>query len=510
MTLPDHNDGAEDEVVMIECRDVTKRFGGTTALDGVSVAFRSGEVHALVGENGAGKSTLGKVVAGVHQPDLGDVLIDGAPVSLRSPKVAFAHGITMVAQELSLVPGRSTIDNVFLGTEIARSGIVDRRASLRRFDELSEQYGMHVDPHVRVGDLPVAEQQGVEILRALARDARFIVMDEPTARLSKTEATALASNIGDLTERGIGVIYVSHFLDEVLEIADTVSVMRNGRIVRTVPAAEETKTTLVEGVAGRTLDAAFPNRRPNDPTHTPLLRVDALSGREVFRDVSFDVRPGEIVTLAGLVGSGRSEVVRTIFGADAATSGSMTLGGEPFAPSSPEAAIRAGVAMIPESRRTQGLFTRRSVKENITLTHLSRFARGGVVRRRPERRAATQAAAEVDLRGATIDSTMDVLSGGNQQKTLFARWMVERPRLLIADEPTRGVDVGAKRTIYDMIAQLASEGMGVLVVSSEIEEVLGLAHRILVMRGGRLVGELDGATADEADVMNLAFGNEAA
>lgn len=493
----------------IECRGVTKRFGGTTALDAVSVEFQAGRVHALVGENGAGKSTLGKVLAGVHAPDAGAITMDGVEVTLRSPKAALDHGITMVAQELSLVAGRSTMDNVFLGTEVARRGIVDRKAALRRFEGLTEQYSLTVDPRARVSDLSVAAQQEVEILRALARDARFIIMDEPTARLSHREAKRLANIIEDLSDRGVGVIYVSHFLDEVLDIADTVTVLRNGQRVRTAPAEDETKESLIEAVAGRSLEATFPDREVTAWAGEPVLQVSGLSSPGVFDDISFEVHAGEIVTLAGLVGSGRSEVVRAIFGADSPATGTMRLAGIPHAPRSPRDAIEAGIGMIPESRRTQGLFSRCSVKENVTLSQLNHFARFGVVRRGAERAAADAATTKVQLRGATVDSLMEELSGGNQQKTLFARWMMDPPRLLIADEPTRGVDVGAKQAIYEMLARLAAEGTGVLVVSSELEEVLGLAHRILVMRSGSLVGELDGPSAEEADVMRLAFGGDA-
>ncbi|MEM9519879.1 MAG: sugar ABC transporter ATP-binding protein [Actinomycetota bacterium] len=498
--------GSGTQPSVIECRGLTKRFGGTTALADVSVEFRTSEVHSIVGENGAGKSTLGKVIAGVHQPDEGVVTIDGATASLRTPKHALGHGITMVAQELSLVPGRSVLDNVFLGTEDTRAGFVDRRASRRRFDALVERYDMAIDPHARVGDLSVAEQQRVEILRALARSARFIIMDEPTARLSHHEALALADNVTELTAAGVGIIYVSHFLDEVLRISDAITVMRNGEVVRTAPASVETKDSLIEGVAGRTLDATFPARIRPPADAEVVLDVQGLGRTGAFENVSFQIRAGEIVTLAGLVGAGRTEVARAVFGADAPTTGSMQLDGRPFAPSSPQAAIRAGIGMIPESRRSQGLFFRRNVRENVTVSHLPQFSQAGVLRRRDEQLAADAAATDVELRGATTNSLMDELSGGNQQKTLFARWMMSPPRLLIADEPTRGVDVGAKRAIYEMLTRLAASGMGVLVVSSELEEVLGLAHRVLVMRAGTVVGALDGETAQEHDVMRLAFG----
>jgi len=486
---------------------VTKRYGGTVALDAVDVAIDAGTVHALVGENGAGKSTLGKVIAGVLSPDEGELEINGRPVRLKSPRAALDLGITMVAQELSLVPARSVVENVYLGIEHHRGPLVIDTADRDNFNGLTTRFGIDLPPDQIVETLSVADQQKVEILRALARNADLVVMDEPTARLTSDEAMTLRRTVRDLASRGVTIVYVSHFLEEVLAIADTVTIMRDGSIVRTGPVTDETHESLIEGIIGRSLDAAFPQRRPPLPDAPVVLEVSSLGRSGAFEDISFVVRAGEIVTLAGLVGSGRTEVARAVFGADQPTSGTMKLNGEPFAPRSPRSAIRAGVAMVPESRKEDGLFPERSVRENMTLAHLDRFVtRFGVVRTAQERAAANKTTEDVGLTGATIDSTMAELSGGNQQKSLFGRWLVSRPRLFIADEPTRGVDVGAKRGIYDLLVNLAAEGMAVLIVSSELEEVLGLAHRILVMREGRIVGELEGSQATEADVMILAFG----
>ncbi|MEM9132449.1 MAG: sugar ABC transporter ATP-binding protein [Actinomycetota bacterium] len=476
------------------------------ALDSVDVAMEPGTIHALVGENGAGKSTLGKVIAGVHQPDEGEVLIGGEVVQLRSPRAALDRGITMVAQELSLVPTRSVLDNVFLGIESHRRGVLSMGQARGRFAELAETYGIDLDPTVRVGALPVAQQQRVEILRALARDARVVVMDEPTARLSHGEAEALGESLRGLTERGVTVIYVSHFLDEVLALSDRVTVLRNGAVIRTSATADEDRSSLVEGIAGRRLDAAYPERNPVSAEAPVVLRVEGLSRSGEFEDVSLDVRAGEIVTLAGLVGSGRTEVARTVFGAASPTAGMMELAGERYEPSSPRRAIDRGVAMIPESRRTQGLLLGRPVTDNVSLPHLDRFSRLGVVRGDAERGEVATAVADVQLTGASIDTPMYGLSGGNQQKSLFARWLVDPPTLLVADEPTRGVDVGSKRAIYDLLKELAERGMAILTVSSEIDEVLGISHRIIVMKEGRVVGELDGDGATDAELMALAFG----
>ena len=499
--------GGSRSVPHLEVRGVSKRFGGAVALQSVDAAVQAGTVHALVGENGAGKSTLGKIMAGVLLPDEGRVEVDGQPAELRSPRQALEMGITMVAQELSLVPHRSARDNVFLGTESVRGPLVDEKRDRARVARLVEEYGIEVDPDQLVGRMSVADQQKVEILRSLARNAQLIVMDEPTARLSSSEARVLRQMVRRLADGGVTVVYVSHFLEEVLTIADRVTIMRDGRVVRTSPAPSETRASLIEGIVGRSLETVFPARRPPPPEAPPVLEVKGLGREGVFQEVDFTVREGEIVTLAGLVGSGRSETARAIFGADRATEGQMVLDGAPYAPRSPRDAIRAGVAMVPESRTAQGLLGKMTVRANTTLAHLSLFALpGGFLRSRPEMEAAAEAARTVRLTGATIESMITQLSGGNQQKTLFGRWLVSRPRLFIADEPTRGVDVGAKRGIYDLLVGLAAAGMAVLIVSSELEEVLGLSHRVLVMSNGRLAGEVAGDDATETSVMELAFG----
>jgi len=491
---------------VVECRDVTKRFGGTVALDRVSVQIEPGTVHALVGENGAGKSTLGKIIAGIHSPDAGDVVIDGEPRALRSPKDALDLGIAMVAQELSLLNARSVLENVLLGIEPNRRGVLDATAARAKFEEVANRFGIDLDPFRQVGSLSVAEQQRVEIMRGLARNARVLIMDEPTARLSRQEATALSTNLRDLADRGVTVIYVSHFLDEVLDLSDRLTVLRNGKVVRTTNTADEDRASLVEGIAGRRLDAAYPTRVPASADADVVLSVRGLRRAGEFDDISFDVRAGEIVTLAGLVGAGRSEVVRTIFGASRPDSGTMTIAGDPHRPDGPHDAIAANIAMIPEARRTQGLFMVRPVSDNVSLPHLALFARSGVTDLNSEHQAVARVVDQVGITGASADSSMHTLSGGNQQKSLFARSLVRAPRLLIADEPTRGVDIGAKRAIYDLMIELAAAGTAILAVSSEIDEVLGISHRVLVMREGRIVGELDAESTNDDELMALAFG----
>ena len=487
----------------VELRAVSKNFGGTQALDDVSLTIATGSVHALVGENGAGKSTLGKIVSGVLAPDRGSVLVGGAAVSFRSPRDALAHGIAAVAQEPTIVPARTVEENVFLGAEPVFSGFVRRRVLRRQFLDLARSVGFDLPPDRPAGALRTGQQQEVEILAALVRNARLIVMDEPSAALTVEETGKLHEIIRSLARGGTTVLLVSHFLQEVLQLADTVTVLRDGRLVRTTLAGQETESSLVEAMIGRSLKAQFPvKQRP--PVDAPIaLRVRGLHSPGVS-DASFDVRAGEIVGLAGLVGAGRSELARTIFGAQRIDSGEVELAGGRRMTGGPRSALRSGVVMIPESRVDEGLVLGRSVTENVSLPSLRRLSRLGVVRRRFERRETGRVLDRVDVRGNRTAPVLS-LSGGNQQKALFARSLLSRPTLLIADEPTRGVDVGAKRAIYELIVELAQEGLGVMLISSEIDEILGLAHRVLVMRGGRIVAELDEETMSESSVLGAAF-----
>lgn len=497
-------------VPFLELERVSKRYGATVAVNDVTIAFAPGRIHALVGENGAGKSTLGKIAAGVVHPDEGALRVEGRPAHLTSPRAAIDRGITTIAQELALVPSRSVVENIFLGIEESAFGVIRTRSLEQRFRELVERTGIPVRPAARVRELSAADQQKVEILRALARGARLIIMDEPTARLSSTETTGLHETMRRLAADGTAIVFISHFLDEVLAVSDSVSILRDGRLIRTAPAADETHATLIEGMIGRSLEATFPARQRVPADAPAVLRVEGLTRTGAFEDVSFSVRAGEVVVLAGLVGSGRTEVVRAIFGADPASTGTVSVRGTPVDRSRPAGAIAAGIAMVPESRKEQGLMLGRSVRENVSLPYLPRFTRGGVVSLGAERAKVKEMVERVGVRGVRSESRVRAASGGNQQKVLFARWLLADPAVLIADEPTRGVDVGSKRTIYDLLVAQAAEGMAVLIVSSEMEEVLGLAHRVLVMRKGRIAGELDGETATEAAVIALAFGTAGA
>ena len=493
----------------VEVVGVGKRFGGVRALANVSLTIARGEIHGLVGENGAGKSTLGKIVAGVLSPDDGELRVNGRTVSYRSPREALADGITMIAQEILLVPSRSVAENVFLAREPNRAGVVNGRRLKAAYAALDERAGFGIPADVPAGMLSIAEQQKVEILRALARDAELIVMDEPTASLTAHEGEKLFEIIRRLQSRGSTIVYVSHFLDEVLALVDTVSVLKDGKLVRTSPAAEETSERLVNAMVGRSLELAFPPKQ-FPPADAPVVfSCEGLTRTGVIEDISLEIREGEIVGLAGLVGSGRSEVVRAIFGADTRTGGVLTLGGRPFTPRGPRQAISQGVALLPESRSEHGLIMDRSIIENVTLPHLAELSTATVIDGRRERREAETLMKQVDVRAESPSARVTTLSGGNQQKALFAKWLFRRPLLLLADEPTRGVDVGAKQAIYALIQSLAAGGMAVLVISSEHEEVIGLAHRVLVMRQGRIVAEFDGHDVTEDDVLSAAFATEA-
>lgn len=490
----------------VELVDVSKSFGGVQAVRNLSLTIERGAIHALVGENGAGKSTAAKIIAGALTPSSGQLRVAGEAVLLHSPRQALGHGIAMIDQELALVGARSVIDNVFLGDEARARGLLKPREQSARFAALIERTGFELDPEAIVGRLRVAEQQKVEILRALAREAELIVMDEPTARLTMVESRQLYAIVNALRDQSTTIVYISHFLDEVLALADTVTVMRDGLHVRTSPASEETSDSLVGAMLGRELELAFPKQPAGGVAGEPVLEVRNLSGAAGFADVDFTLRAGEIVGMAGLIGSGRSEFARALFGADRITAGEILLDGEPVKIRSPRAAVRRGLAMLTESRKDDGLVMGRSISENTVLPHLDEVSAWGILQPKRERARVAQMIEQLDIRTSGPNLAVSSLSGGNQQKVMFAKWLMRTPRVLIVDEPTRGVDVGAKQAIYELITGLAESGMAILLISSELEEVLGLAHRILVMRRGRIVTTLDRADATEEIVLAHAFG----
>jgi len=486
----------------VELRGVGKSFGGTWVLQDIDLTIEPGSVHALVGENGAGKSTLSKIVSGVYTADTGTLVVGDDEVSFGSPREALDRGIATIAQELALVPALSVAENVFLGREPRRAGFLDRKELRRRFLELAGPTGFELNPDVPVASLRTADQQKVEILRALARGASFIIMDEPTAALAGHDAELLHGVVRRLAASGTTVLLISHFLDEVLELADTVTILRDGRHIRTAPAAQETEASLIEGMLGRTLGSVFPERSAAPVGAETVLEVRDLVAPGV-QGVSFDVRAGEVVGLAGLVGAGRSEIAHAIYGAVPRSAGSVRVAGVD-APADVGGALRAGLFLIPESRKDQGLVLGRPIRENVTLSNLAELTVGGWVRTGAERATARDLLARVTVAGDDRRN-VSALSGGNQQKVLFARALQRPRRALIADEPTRGVDVGSRRAIYDLIAEQSRAGVGVVVISSDVEEVLGLAHRILVVRAGRIVAELTGEDMTEENILTAAF-----
>jgi ABC-type sugar transport system ATPase subunit len=483
---------------------VSKRYGGVPALVDISLTIEPGKVHALIGENGAGKSTLGKIISGVIAPDDGTLTFKGRPLVLRSPREALARGIITIAQELAIVPGLTVAENVYLGSQVATAGLVRRRETRRRFRELAHRVGFDLSPDLKAGSLSTADQQKVEIMRALSRNASIVVMDEPSAALSDRETAALHEIIRSLTRKGSAVVLISHFLSEVLSLSDTITTLRDGRLIRTVDAAGATEETLIEGMLGRSLTSAFPEKSPVDSSAPVVLEVDHLSAPGVT-DCSFVLRRGEILGIAGLVGAGRSELARAIFRDTKVSSGTVRLDGGELAGHSPHRSIGRGLVLIPESRKEMGLMMGRSARENISLSRLDLVSRFGWIASNRERRTAFQLMKKTTVKAASMGMPVSMLSGGNQQKLLFARTLMCTPTVLIADEPTRGVDVGSKRAIYDLLVGMAKDGMGIIVISSELEEILGLTHRTLVMRHGRFTAELTGSEMNEQAVLAAAF-----
>ena len=487
----------------LEVRSVSKRFGATIALDNVNLKITSGTIHSLIGENGAGKSTLGKILSGVYQLDSGEVELAGQAVIIGSPREALSRGITIIAQELSLVPSRTAADNVYLGIEDHAGPWVRRTVIKERFEELMKSSGIAVPNDRPIAELSIGDQQKVEILRALARNAEVIVMDEPTARLSVEETGVLKSVMRSLRDQGKTIIFVSHFLGDVLDVSDAITIMRDGKIIRTSKPTEETHDSLVEAMTGRKAGDAFPAKKP-PLAPVSVLEVTGLTRGALFSDISFTVGAGEIVALAGLVGSGRSEVARAIYGADPIDSGEVKLQGNTIKISHPATAISNGIAMIPESRKDQGLILDRPIRENIALPYLKKLS-SVLMKRRQENSLVSENFQAAGIRALSSEMSVRSLSGGNQQKVLFARSLAGAPTLFIADEPTRGVDVGSKRAIYELMVDLASKGMAVLVISSELDEVVGLAHRVIVMQTGKIVAELVGDQISESAVVAAAF-----
>ncbi|MFN0194634.1 MAG: sugar ABC transporter ATP-binding protein [Aestuariivirga sp.] len=481
---------------------VSKSFAGLKVLSGVSFDLRPGEVHALVGENGAGKSTLIKVLSGLHRPDEGRVLVRGTAVTFASPRDAHHAGIATVHQELLLFPELTVAENVFLGQAPKASwGGLDWGAMRRRARELLDSLDSHdLDIDVRVSTLSVANRQRVEIARALAQDARVVIMDEPTAALAEADVKRLLDIVRRLKARGVGIIYVSHKLPEIFALADRVTVLRDGQHVATKDIGEVTEASLVSMMVGRPLDRLYPKKI--GASGDAVLELRGVSYRTVVRDISFALRRGEILGIAGLVGSGRTETALTIFGITPATAGEILLDGKPVTITSPEAARDLGIAYVPEDRGQQGLIRSQPIAENIALANLKRLKRGWFVDGGKLLAEARNAMSRFGVKARGPEQLVRELSGGNQQKVVLGKWLAGTPKILIMDEPTRGIDVGAKAEIHQLMRKLAGEGMAILMISSELPEVLGMSDRVLVMNSGRII-----ASFDEGEVTAEAVGH---
>lgn len=494
--------------IAVSLAGITKRYGATTALRSIDLSAAAGTIHGLVGENGAGKSTLGKIIGGIVRPDEGTMTVHGRQVRYNSPKDAIEDGIAVMGQEISLVPKMSVLENVFLGVESRRdTGPNDGMSREEIYRRLTDRVGFRPSPRARVDSLSISEQQRVQILRALARNARILIMDEPTSSQHREELRKLHRLFCDLRDDGMTIFYVSHFLDDVISLADDVTILRSGQLVGQVKAKDTSPDELLGQMLGAKPESVFPQRKRGGKTGAPTLEVEGLTSGTLLRGIDLEVRPGEVVGLAGLVGSGRTELARAVFGVDRFDDGQVRVSGKPLPRGSTAKAMRAGVAYVPEDRITQGLLQNLSQERNIALPHLRRYGATSVVNDRAVGRDAKRYAIEAGVTPLRLGSKPATLSGGNQQKVLLAKWLLGEPDVLILDEPTRGVDVGAKSAIYHLIARLAAEReMAVLLISSELEEIVELTDRVYVLHDGAVAAELEGDDIDGETIMRAAFG----
>lgn len=495
-----------NDASLLAMRGIVKRFPGVLALGGVELEVRAGEVHCLLGQNGAGKSTLIKILSASYQPDEGEILWEGQPVALSTPQTAMDLGISTIYQELDLVPDLSVAENIFLGHELSTAGFSQRGETIRRTRDLLARLGhSEIQPTRSVGRLSPAAQQIVSMARALSQDTRLLILDEPSAVLDQGEVNNLFRVIRDLTSEGVAVVYISHRLEEIRQIGDRITVLKDGSTVATGLAVDQTPTSeLIKLMTGRSIEYVFPPRgEVVEPTGDPVLEVTGLELPGVFTGVDLSVRAGEIVGLAGLVGAGRSEILETLYGARRPSAGTVRVAGRELRRGSVPAAVKAGVGLAPEERKSQGLLLDQAIYANITVSTMKRFSRFGLLDSRAERKRSAEVAESLDVRPAGVERLVRLLSGGNQQKVVLARWLLRGCRVLLLDEPTRGVDVGARAEIYALVRSLADSGVAVVVVSSEVEEVLGLADRVLVVREGRVVHEGPAGAIDESRVLDL-------
>ncbi|MFJ4224067.1 sugar ABC transporter ATP-binding protein [Microbacterium sp. NPDC089695] len=488
---------------LLSLRGAAKTFGPVVALADGTIELLPGEIHALVGENGAGKSTLVKILAGLHHPDAGEFLVEGAAVSFRTVADSKAAGISVIYQEPTLFPDLSVAENIFIGRQPrGRLGLISRSAMRAEAERLFDRLGVSIDPDRPAEGLSIADQQLIEIAKAISIDARVLIMDEPTAALSGVEVERLFGVARALRDNGAGILFISHRFDEIFALTDRITVMRDGRYIRTHATAEATVAEIVREMVGRDIDQLFPKQEAE--IGSIVLDVTGLSRTGVFQDIDLQVRSGEIVGLAGLVGAGRTEVARAVFGIDPYDSGAVEVDGKRLRAGDPQAAIDAGIGFVPEDRRKQGLVMELSVERNLTLTLRHALSRAGIIDHRAERRAVEEWSTRLQVKTGSPEFAVSTLSGGNQQKVVLAKWLATEPRLLIVDEPTRGIDVGTKAEVHRLISDLAGRGIGILMISSELPEVLGMADRVVVMREGRITAQISRADATPERVMHAA------
>lgn len=489
---------------LLEMNDVSKRFLGVHALKGVHFDLRCGEVHALVGENGAGKSTLMKVLTGIHQPDSGEIFFEGKPYAVKNIGEAQNLGISMIHQELNMMNDLTVAQNVFIGRELKKGPWLDDAGMVRETQKIFDRIGIKIDPKTKLGRLTVGKQQMVEIAKAVSRDCKLLILDEPTAALTQTEIEDLFRIMGDLKAKGIGMVYISHRMDEISRISDRITVMRDGEYVGTVDTVSVTKDDIINMMIGRVVyeDPKTHSEVPEDAE--TVLEVRNLSSGNLFKDVSFKLRKGEILGFSGLMGAGRTEVARAIFGADPRDGGEIFVNGRRVNIKTPEDAVKLGIGYLSEDRKRYGLLLDKSVAENTALASIDKYTKGGIINDRQIKAEAREENAKLRTKTPSMEQLLKNLSGGNQQKVIIARWLIKNSDILIFDEPTRGIDVGAKSEIYTLMNQLAKQGKSIIMISSELVEILRMSDRILVMCEGRKTGELDISEANQENIMQLA------
>lgn len=489
---------------LLEMNDVSKRFLGVHALKGVHFDLRCGEVHALVGENGAGKSTLMKVLTGIHQPDGGEIFFEGKPYAVKNIGEAQNLGISMIHQELNMMNDLTVAQNVFIGRELKKGPWLDDAGMVRETQKIFDRIGIKIDPKTKLGRLTVGKQQMVEIAKAVSRDCKLLILDEPTAALTQTEIEDLFRIMGDLKAKGIGMVYISHRMDEISRISDRITVMRDGEYVGTVDTVSVTKDDIINMMIGRVVyeDPKTHSEVPEDAE--TVLEVKNLSSGNLFKDVSFKLRKGEILGFSGLMGAGRTEVARAIFGADPHDGGEIFVNGKRVNIKSPEDAVKLGIGYLSEDRKRYGLLLDKSVAENTALASIDKYTKGGIINDRQIKAEAREENAKLRTKTPSMEQLLKNLSGGNQQKVIIARWLIKNSDILIFDEPTRGIDVGAKSEIYTLMNQLAKQGKSIIMISSELVEILRMSDRILVMCEGKKTGELDISEANQENIMQLA------